>query len=286
MKPLPPKAAAAPPAAKSQSSQSMTPTALGQSSLKVRFGSITKPKGQRVGIYGTGGVGKTTLACMLEGKTAFVDLDESLPILKSQLEEQGIELPVPVDGISTWRDLRATLKSSGWDGIDNIIIDTATRAEELCVADTIANVPTEKGKKANRLEDYGFGKGYQHVYDTFLGLLGDLDFHVRAGRNVILIAHECTATVPNPRGEDYLRYEPRLQDAKGKGSIRHRVKEWADHLIFVGYDVEVLETGVAAGSGTRTIYTSEQPFCMAKSRTCSETIDYELGSNPWTKIIK
>lgn len=280
----PPPSKAPAPAARPPSA--MTPTSSGQSTGKIAFGSISKPKGQRICIYGTGGVGKTTLACLLEGKTAFVDLDESLPILKAQLTEQGIELPAPVEGISSWKDLRAALKQSGWDGIKNIIIDTATKAEELCVAHTLATVPTEKGKAASRLEDYGFGKGYQHVYDTFLGVLGDLDFHVRAGRNVVLIAHECTANVPNPRGEDYLRYEPRLQDAKGKGSIRHRVKEWADHLIFVGYDLIVDEGGVAQGSGTRTIYTSEQPFCMAKSRTCSETIDYVISASPWPKIIK
>jgi len=58
------------------------------------------------------------------------------------------------------------------------------------------------GVAIRRLEDYGFGKGCQHVYETFLPLLSDLDQHVRAGRNVALILHDCTATVPNPKGED------------------------------------------------------------------------------------
>jgi len=79
------------------------------------------------------------------------------------------------------------------------------------------------GVAIRRLEDYGFGKGCQHVYETFLPLLSDLDQHVRAGRNVALILHDCTATVPNPKGEDYIRWEPRLQSpASGKASIRLR----------------------------------------------------------------
>jgi hypothetical protein len=140
------------------------------------------------------------------------------------------------------------------------------------VEHTLATVPHEKGHRVTRLEDYGFGKGYSHVYDTFLPLLGDLDAHARAGRNVILICHDCTATVPNPAGEDWIRYEPRLQSpASGKSSIRLRVREWADHVLFVGYDVAVKD-GKGSGSGSRTIYPSELPHCMAKSRTLSQPL--------------
>ena len=58
-------------------------------------------------------------------------------------------------------------------------------------------------------------------------LIFDLDRHSRAGRNIILLAHEFIATVPNPAGEDWIRYEPRLQNpASGKASIRLAVKEF------------------------------------------------------------
>jgi hypothetical protein len=71
-----------------------------------------------------------------------------------------------------------------------------------------------------------------------------------------------------------------------KGNIRARLKEWADHLLFFGYDVVVDEKGVAQGSGTRTLYTSEMPFCMAKSRTTQDSFDIPAGGNPWGDIIK
>ncbi len=82
----------------------------------------------------------------------------------------------------------------------------------------------------------------------------------------MLICHDCTATVPNPAGENWLRYEPRLQQTKnGAASIRLRLKEWADHVLFIGYEVNV-EKGKASG-GNRWIWPQEQPFCMAKSRS-------------------
>jgi len=178
-----------------------------------------------------------------------------------------------VEGISDWQDVRDALCSDGWDEVRTVVIDSATKAEEHAVAWTLANVPHEKGHCVKRIEDYGYGKGYQHVYDTFLTLLGDLDHHVRTGRNVILVCHDCVANVPNPTGEDWIRYEPRLQSpSSGKASIRLRVREWTDYLLFLGYDIDV-RNGKGTGSGTRTVYPCELPHCMAKSRGFAEQIE-------------
>lgn len=236
----------------------------------VSFGPIPDGTGHRIVLFGPGGIGKTTLAATAPGPVAFFDLDDSLPRLKAQLADAPSKLNIrPVSGIRTWQDIRDALHADGWDDIQTLVIDSATRAEELAVEHTLATVPHEKGQRVQRIEDYGFGKGYSHVYDTFLTLLGDLDQHTRAGRHVILICHDCTASVPNPDGEDWIRYEPRLQSpASGKSSIRLRVREWADHVLFVGYDIAVKD-GKGSGSGGRTIYPNELPHCMAKSRMLS-----------------
>lgn len=255
----------------------------------VSFGKITSSGGHRIVLYGTGGIGKTTLAAHAPGPVAFIDLDESLGKLRTSLDAFGITSNIlPVDGVTTWDSLRSILQADGWDSVKTIVIDTLTKAEELCVAYTLANVPHEKGHKCNRLEDYGFGKGQQHVFDSFLPLLADLDVHCRAGRNVIICSHECVANVPNPNGDDWIRYEPRLQNPNsGKASIRLRVKEWSDHMLFMGYDVSVNKDGKGQGSGTRTIYPAEMPHCMAKSRTIQTPIFVDApGVDIWNQIIK
>ena len=228
---------------------------------RVSFGTIAEGTGHRMVLYGPGGIGKTTLAATAPG---------------------------PVAGASTWQDIRDALHAPGWDEIKTIVIDSATRAEELAVAHTIATVPHEKREIVIRgIEDYGFGKGYSHVFDTFLTLLGDLDQHTRAGRHVILICHDCTNTVPNPHGDDWLRYEPRLQcPSSGKAAIRLRVREWADHVLFLGYDVDVRE-GKGTGSGTRTIYPCELPHCMAKSRTIADPLSLtKFDTTLWAQLLK
>jgi len=256
---------------------------------RVAFGTIDENAGHRILMYGPGGIGKTTLACQAPGPVAFFDLDDSLPRLRSVLGNT-VENLRPVAGIETWSDLRESLQADGWDEIATIAIDSLTKAEELAVAHTLANAPHEKGHRVRRIEDYGYGKGYQHVFDTFLPLLADLDRHCRAGRHVLLICHDCTSTVPNPAGEDWLRYEPRLQSpSSGKASIRLRVRELADHVLFLGYDVDVSENGKGRGGGTRTLYPAELPHCMAKSRTCVEAMAVgggEDGADVWARIIR
>lgn len=238
-------------------------------------------KAQKTVIFGPGGIGKTELCALIKQvgiEPQIIDLEDGSSFLDVRR----------VKNIDTWDDLRDALHAESlWDGVGAVVIDSLTKAEELAAAWTIANVKNEKGNYVSSIEGYGYGKGYGHLYDTFLNLLSDLDAHARKGRHIICVSHECTANVPNPSGEDFIRYEPRLSSpTSGKASIRLRVKEWCDHLIFIGYDKSVNEDGKAIGSGTRTIYTQEFPAWMAKSRSLSEPIPYEKGnSSLWEQIF-
>lgn len=198
---------------------------------------------------------------------------------------------IGADELADFDSVRSALANSElFKPFGAVVIDSFTKLEELAVKWTVKNIPhPEKPDKIkiNSIEDYGFGKGYQFAYETFLLILGDLDKHIREGRHVICTAHECTSPVPNPNGEDWIRYEPRLQSpSSGKSSIRLRVKEWCDHLLFIGYDV-FAESGKATGAGTRTIYPTERPAWMAKSRTLSAEIPYDKNSHElWTQLLK
>ena len=254
---------------------------------RVTFGPIQTGLGHRMVLFGPGGIGKTTLAATAPGPVAFFDLDDSLSVLKPQLDESDACSDVrPVAGASSWNDMQQALNTGGWEEIRTIVIDSATKAEELALEWTLQRVPHEKGYQVKRVEDYGYGKGYQYLYETFLTLLGDLDRHVREGRHIILICHDCTATVPNPNGDDYIRYEPRLQSpSSGKSSIRLRVREWADHVLFIGYDLDV-QDGKGRGSGTRTVYPCELPHCMAKSRTLADPMPLgKFDTTLWERLF-
>lgn len=264
----PPKTALPPPAAGPVAAQPVNPER-----FAITSGRIGGP--QRILLYGPGGIGKSSLAA-LTPQPVFLDIERGTR-----------EIDVPrIDTIETFSDLRACLQSSALDGFATVVIDSATKAEELAVAHALATIPHEKGHRVSSLEGYGFGKGLSHVYDTFLLLLSDLDKQVRAGRNVILVAHDCVADAPNPVGEDFIRYEPHLQSPKsGKASIRNRVVQWADHVLFIGYDV-IASEGKGKGTGTRTIWPVERPDHVAKSRSIAEPVQFLEGDGSiWSQVF-
>ena len=261
---------------------------------KIAFGKLGDAKGQKVLIYGTGGIGKSSLACLAPDATAYVDAENRLSSLKTELVTLGLEMPAIVP-CSSWQSLRTALQSDGWDGIKNIVIDSATVIEEWCIKDLLATVKTfeKPPQKATSLEDYGFGKDVRLVYEHFLPLLGDLDRHSQQGRNIILTAHDCKPEESNPMGGNYIRFEPRLRTSKkGENSIRLKVKEWCDFVCFICYDMVNEKDGrggvskKAVGGGSRTMYLQETPAYMAKNHGHPDSISLEYGVSPWEGILK
>lgn len=246
----------------------------------LQFGKPKTNEGRRILIYGAGGVGKTTLAMAMKGKTAFIDLDASLGKLSGQYV--NLDNVTTLEGVSDWASLCGMLNADGWDDITNIVIDTMTMAEQMAVEHTLATVPNGNAQ-AKSIEDYGYGKGYGFVFETFTKLMPILESHTRAGRNVVLICHDCQRTVANPAGGDYLRFEPRLQDpASGKASIRLRLREWCDEVLFVAYDASIDEKAKKAqGAGVRSVYTQDKLWCMAKSRATTDTIPLDDPAQFW-----
>ena len=92
--------------------------------------------------------------------------------------------------------------------------------------------------------------------------------------------------MPNPSGQDWLQYQPRLQSPKKQGKTRERIKEWCDHLLYLGFDTAVDEHGKGIGAGTRTIYTAELPTAWAKSRCLPpDPIPYDRGDASVWKLL-
>jgi hypothetical protein len=237
---------------------------------------------QKIVLYGTGGIGKTTLAA-LGPKPVIIDINNGA---------RSIDVPA-VSGINEYSDLAAWLLSPELDEFTTVIIDTVTDVEQLLKEHIIKTVPTSRDGKATSLQSYGFGNGYRLLSDHFVTFLGLLDTVSKKNKNIVLIAHDKTSTVPNPKGDDYLRYEPALYKDKSC-DLPQILKGWCDHLLFLQYDIAVNRDGIAVGNSTRSIITQEIPTALAKSRTLPsgerleprETFDTPEDSTLWTKLLK
>jgi len=236
---------------------------------------------EKIVVVGCGGVGKTELCSLMEHAGVvpfFIDLDEG----SGELDVFRAE-PTP----QTFEELQSAIAlAAEQNGVGALVIDSLTKAEELVVEYTLRTVPHEKGHEVKSIEGFGYGKGYVHVFEKFLLLLQSLDSVARQGIRVVAVCHDCVEKVPNPAGDDWLQYQPRLQSPPKVGKVRERVKEWCDHMFYLGFDTAIFN-GKAQGSGTRTIYTTERPAYWAKSRRLDGTpIVFEKGkSTLWQKLF-
>lgn len=274
-------------------------TAAGAAPAVDDWGDCTR--GHFIGLHGTGGAGKSTLAAMLPGRTLFVDLEGSLKIIKPKLEAMGLTANIapkflrfdPKAPAAAWNDLMAFLSSDVPKGYDNVVIDSFTRAQEWAAQNCIESIPGDSATIRKSLEQWMYGKGAQLVFDKFAPIYPLIDTLCEGGANVLAIAHSEPTRFTNADGSDYWQNQPRLvQGEKGKAPGRATFLEKTDHLLYLAADVSV-EKGKATGGMTRTLYTGGLAAMMAKSRTvqgCAFAVPNWDGDGAplfdWTQIVK
>lgn len=224
--------------------------------------------GQKIVIYGKSGIGKSTLASMADNPV-FLDIDGGC---RNLVHPETGEPVMHIGGIETFQDLRDVLQQPGLfpEGC-TIVLDTITKVESLAIQHILDTV-TIDGRLVQSFRKFGWD-GERHLLDQYRLLLTDLDAHVEAGRNVILLGQLAQITVANAEGADYLEDGPKLQHRKDC-SVRTEVIEWADQVLRIGYlDFEVQKDSAKAKAGkvtsndaTRAVFAGGAQHFIAKSR--------------------
>lgn len=89
--------------------------------------------------------------------------------------------------------------------------------------------------KKRNLRDVGggFGEGHKRVRALWRDLLNRLDrLQARTGVHILITAHAHLRKFANPEGEDFERYEMKMEDKVVAGMLR----DWAECVLFIGYD--------------------------------------------------
>jgi len=228
----------------------------------LRKGKLREPV--RAIIYGTEGVGKSTFASCApnpificaESGTHHLDVDRFT--LPEDLCWQDV-----LDAV----DVLITDKEHIYQ---TLVIDTLDWLEPIVWDNVIANGTDGKGGKPKSIEDVGggYGKGYQAAVEQWRVLISKLErLQTTRRMHVVLVAHAHIKVFSNPEGENFDRYEMKMnQKAAGK------FKEWVDDVLFATYDESfVLRKGEKKAKGTdakgaRIIRTERRAAFDAKTR--------------------
>lgn len=216
------------------------------------------PGAIRVLVYGPEGVGKSSLAADAPNPI-FLGAEDGTRFL------DVARFPQP----DVWADALGACRvlETEKHAYESIVIDTADWLEPLCWSQ-VCREGNDKGEPQNNIESFGFGKGYLRALDKWRELLSALESLQRKGMNVIVLAHAHVKKFANPTGEDYDRYQLKLQD-KASALLR----EWADAVLFASYDLsgrKVEQSKFAKtkgiGEGARWLYTTRTAAWEAKNR--------------------
>lgn len=226
---------------------------------KVTKGKLKKP--HRIVAFGPEGIGKSSFAAGAPNPLF-------LPIEDGTDHLDVARLPKA----ETWREAREAVRLliNEKHSYETLVIDTLDALEALlwrhmCERDKFAD---EKGKTPLKdIESYGYGKGYTKALEDWRGLLKDLETLSNKGMHIVLLAHSWVKAFKNPAGEDYERYELKL-NAKAAGLM----KEWCGSLLFMNYetfakkDPGTKKTAKGIDTGARLIFTERRAAYDAKHR--------------------
>lgn len=239
--------------ARANTAQAPAPRVSTLTLANVKSGKIDRP--MRVLLFGVEGIGKSTFGSGApkpvflgaEDGTAQLDVDRLLP------PERRLD----------WQDMKdfCGLLANEPHKWQTLVVDTLDWCEPLiwdhiCKRDGMASI-----------ESYGYGKGYSAALDEWRVFLELLELaRLKRGMHVVLLAHSWIKKFANPQGEDFDRYEMKL-NVKASGLL----KEWSDCVLFADYETfakkdEKTKRVRGFDTGARMMYTQRRAAFDAKNR--------------------
>jgi hypothetical protein len=209
----------------------------------------TKPRAQRIVIFGPNGIGKSTLGAEFPDPI-FLDC-----------EDGTTHLAVNRILINDYASLAQALSSlrTQEHSYRTLVIDTIDRLELLLRGKVCQDL------RIGSIESKPYGKGFTFLFEEFDRFLTkQLDPFIADGVHVVVCAHSSIKKVQLPGLEGFDRFELKIHQA-----CAARLKEWCDALLFIDWQIHVIENEgrpKATGGKERTIFTRHSAAHDAKVR--------------------
>jgi hypothetical protein len=232
--------------------------------------------GEKIILSGELGKGKTSLAAMAPDPVVFIGLDDGGRKIRHPKTGKRLDY---IPGVETFEDVRDALDACVNLDCQTVVVDTGTELQRWAEAFVLRTIKVSNNqnvatKPALHLEDYGWGKGYKHLWDAMRLPLLNCDRVVAAGKNVIVITQSMCHKCNNDFGEEYLKEGPALYHSEKNWSVMKLWCEWADHIFRIRHQQTKVPDGKkkASGDDTLVIDTKGNQTFYAKSRTLDDPV--------------
>ena len=207
----------------------------------------------RIALYGTPGIGKSTFASQAPSPVFLCTEDGA-----GFLDAQAFDRPL------CWQDVMDAVESLLRDQHDRktLVIDTLDALETLCWDHVCKTFGTGKTRS---IEDFGYGRGYQHAVETWGQLLRLLErLQSERGMHLLLIAHAVPRDHKDPDYESWKRWSMKLHSKSAD-----LIAGWVDALLFAAPEMVAKKDGLKVrgfATGERLLYTQSAGAHEAKNR--------------------
>lgn len=229
--------------------------------MSISLNSIRRVKADkppRILIYGPPGKGKTTLASEFPD-AIFVQVEDGTPG-EAELTTFG--------HLKTYAEVMDALYSllNEDHPFKYVVVDSVTSMQRLVFAEACER-GDEHGNTKKRIEDFGFGKGYNNatmIWQEFMDMVNDLR---ERGMGVILIGHSSISRFDDPEEVSYDRYDLALRTSEKMESDHRGVILRDMDAVLLLKDVVSIKTEEKGPAGKRAIgQGGQQVWIHAKSR--------------------
>lgn len=231
-----------------------------------------RPKPPCILLYGPEKAGKTTLA------SEFPDA-----VYLQTEEGDGVLDIASLGKIESYAELIDAIGMlyNNEHSFQTVVLDSITACQALVWAETGAR-GDDKGNVKNRIEDFGYGKGYIYALAVWQEVLDGLNaLRNERGMTIIMIAHSKIERFDDPETAGYNRYEIDLHE-----KARDFFKREADAVLLLKPDVIIKTEEVGfnqkrtRGDGGRTVWmhaTSRPAYAAGNRYGIPEKTIYEPG---------
>ena len=220
----------------------------------------------RIALFGVPGIGKTTFAAQAPSPI-FLCVEDGAGFI------DGKTFPQPLSWLEVFEAIETLLREE--HPYKTLVIDTLDALESLCWTHVCR---TQGGGKHRSIEDFGYGRGYQHAVEAWEELLDRLaELQRRRGMHLILVAHAVARDHKDPDHEAWRRWDLKLHSKSAD-----TISGWVDAVLFAAPEMVAKKDGLKTrgfATGERLLHTAAAGAHNGKNRYgLPEVLPLEWGA--------